>query len=157
MDSHPHDSAEGGYLAPHWDTYDLLADVVGLSLPHDSGDLFLILCEAISDQTWCEYDWLTLDLDRSLASGWGRFSDVVQHQRRFFSTISALITTTRTNVRPWSCCISSESLLSGNHSFKSFQKAPTSIVHVTLIRCRERFLPRCSDLRQPNARSSRTA
>ena len=83
-DQLPYDSGEGGYLAPHWDTYDLLADVVGLSLPRDSRGLFFRLCEAISDQMWCEYDWLTLDLDDSLASGWGRFSKVVQHQRRFF-------------------------------------------------------------------------
>jgi RES domain-containing protein len=84
VDHLPYESAEGGYQGATWDTDDLL-DHVGLSLPRDRcGRLFRAIRDELPDETWCEYDWLTLDTDQALASSWRRFCEVVKHQRRFF-------------------------------------------------------------------------
>jgi HEPN/RES N-terminal domain 1 len=84
-DQLPYESREGGYLGPHWDTYDLLEEKVGLSLPRDNdGHLYSTLAQDISDQYWCEFDWLSLELDHALALDWARFCKIIQHQRRFF-------------------------------------------------------------------------
>lgn len=85
VDQLPHDSEEGGYIGSHWDTYDLLFEEVGLDLPRDtSGELCRALPSNISDDIWCEYDWLSLDLDDALAFSWESFCNLVKHQRRYF-------------------------------------------------------------------------
>ncbi|WP_353558222.1 HEPN-associated N-terminal domain-containing protein [Paraburkholderia terrae] len=85
VDQLPYESAEGGYLAPTWDTYDLLTDEVGLTLPRDyKGTLFHALIREITDEVWCEYNWLTLDHDVALRTSWERFCETVKYKRRFF-------------------------------------------------------------------------
>lgn len=81
----PYESAEGGYLGTTWTTHELLVDEVGLSLPRDRGDrLFYALLSELTDETWCEYDWLTLDEDVALRTSWERFCQTVKYKRRFF-------------------------------------------------------------------------
>lgn len=81
----PYESAEGGYLGATWTTYELLREEVCISLPRDKDDrLFHEILEELIDETWCEYDWLTLDHDVALRSSWERFCKTVKHKRRFF-------------------------------------------------------------------------
>jgi hypothetical protein len=81
----PYDSREGGYQGSTWDTDELLFDKVGLDLPRDKRDLlrYAILAE-LTDDLWCDYDWLTLDEDVALRTSWQRFCDTVKHRKRFF-------------------------------------------------------------------------
>lgn len=81
----PYESAEGGYLGTTWTTYELLVEEIGLSLPRDCKNrLFYSLIGGLTDETWCEYDWLTLDEDVALRTSWERFCETVKHKRRFF-------------------------------------------------------------------------
>lgn len=81
----PYESAEGGYQGTTWNTAEILFDEVGLSLPRDSKDrLFYALLGGLTDETWCEYDWLTLDHDVALRTSWERLCETVKHKRRFF-------------------------------------------------------------------------
>ena len=80
----PYESAEGGYQGQHWDTYELVLDVLGLDLPRDDEQLALALCDSIGDDLWCDYDWLALDLDDALAHAWQKLCRTIQHERRFF-------------------------------------------------------------------------
>lgn len=85
VDQLPYESSEGGYQGAHWDTYDLIYDLLGLDLPRDRGDrLRFALPDRISDQVWCEYDWLSLDYDQELDYAWRKFCKTIQHERRFF-------------------------------------------------------------------------
>ena len=85
----PYESREGGFQAPHWETYDLLFDQLGLDLPRDQDNrLCYTLPDRISDQTWCEYDWLSLDYDEKLDYAWREFCQTIQHERRFFFALS---------------------------------------------------------------------
>lgn len=85
VDQLPYITAEGGYQGTTWDTYDLLLDEIGLDLPRDSSDrLLLALVHGITDEIWCEYDWLSLDADVALRTSWERFCLTVKHERRFF-------------------------------------------------------------------------
>ena len=43
------ESAEGGYLGSHWDSYDLM-EQIGLDLPNDDGRLLEILVECLGDE-----------------------------------------------------------------------------------------------------------
>ena len=81
----PYESAEGGYLGTTWTTYELLADEVGLALPRDNDNrLFHAIVWELTEEAWCEYDWLSLDHDVALRSSWDRFCKTVKHKRRFF-------------------------------------------------------------------------
>lgn len=85
VDQLPYESAEGGYLGTTWTTYELLREEVWISLPRDKKDtLFHEILGGLTDETWCEYDWLTLDHDIALRSSWERFCETVKHKRRFF-------------------------------------------------------------------------
>jgi hypothetical protein len=42
------------------------------------------LLGGLTEETWCEYDWLTLDDDVALGTSWERFCETVKHKRRFF-------------------------------------------------------------------------
>ncbi len=85
VDQLPYVSREGGYQGWHVDTYDLLMDEVGISLPRDDDEaLWNALFEGIGDDTWCEHDWLTLEPDKSLKYSWEAFCDIVKYKRRFF-------------------------------------------------------------------------
>ena len=87
VDQVPWDSSEGGYIAPHWETSDLLFDQLGL-LPRDqSQHLFAELTIAVGDEIWCHYDWQLMDYDDALDHCWDKFCQVIQHQRRFFFSI----------------------------------------------------------------------
>ncbi len=84
-DNLPYESAEGGWQGPHWDTWNLLIEQLGFGFSRRGanqlmGDLF----PAISENTWCEFDWLSLEFDDSLKLSWRNFCDVVKHQLRFF-------------------------------------------------------------------------
>lgn len=78
----PYESAEGGYQGTHSDTWDVVSNEV--DLPRDDGDLLSALVDAIGDDEWCDYDWLSLEPDDSLKSSWEEFCDIVKHSRRFF-------------------------------------------------------------------------
>lgn len=85
VDQLPYESREGGYQAWHVDTYDLLLDNIGLELPNDDKDeLLMALIGEVGDETWCEYDWLRLEEDRSLVFSWHDFCRTIKHNRRFF-------------------------------------------------------------------------
>ena len=85
VDQLPYISAEGGYQGVTWHTYDLLLEEVGIELPRDSGDrLFHALVQGMTDELWCQHDWLSLDRDVALLTSWERFCKTVKHQRRFF-------------------------------------------------------------------------
>lgn len=85
VDQLPYESAEGGYIGATWTTYELLVEEVGLTLPRDKKDrLFHAILGQLTDETWCEYDWLTLDHDVALQTSWERFCETVKHKRRFF-------------------------------------------------------------------------
>ncbi|SFN67086.1 HEPN-associated N-terminal domain-containing protein [Dokdonella immobilis] len=79
----PYDSAEGGYQGTTWSTAELLLDHV--DFPRDERNkLFLRLVGEIGDDTWCEYDWTSLEVDQALLIGWEHFCEAIKHHRRFF-------------------------------------------------------------------------
>lgn len=81
----PYDSREGGYQGSTWETDELLFDKVGLDLPRDKNDrLRYAILAGITDDLWCDYDWLTLDEDVALRTSWERFCETVKHHKRFF-------------------------------------------------------------------------
>ncbi len=84
VDNLPWESAEGGYQAPHWDTFDLLFDVLELDLPRDSDLLRRELPDYVTQEVWCEYDWTSLPFDSVLVTSWSEFCALVKHKRRFF-------------------------------------------------------------------------
>lgn len=84
-DQLPYESREGGYQAWHTTTLELLVEYVGIELPRDTENKLLYeLAGGIGDDTWCEYDWLSLDPDDSFNSSWESFCELVKHDRRFF-------------------------------------------------------------------------
>jgi RES domain-containing protein len=81
----PYESAEGGYLGNTWTTWELLYEEIGLGLPRDNArDLRQALAREVSDEVWCDYDWLTLDEDDALRTSWESFCQIVKHERRYF-------------------------------------------------------------------------
>ncbi|HWX01419.1 HEPN-associated N-terminal domain-containing protein [Collimonas sp.] len=81
----PYESAEGGYQGTTWNTGELLSDEVGLFLPRDNRNrLFYAIIGGLTDEAWCDYDWLTLDHDVALGASWESFCETVKHKRRFF-------------------------------------------------------------------------
>ena len=85
VDHLPYETREGGYQGWHIDSYDMIRDEVCLDLPRDDTDiLFNEIVDGIGDDTWCEFDWLVLEPDKSLKFSWISFCDVVKHHRRFF-------------------------------------------------------------------------
>lgn len=85
VDQLPYESAEGGYQGITWSTWEILQDEVGLELPRDRNErLFHAILSRLRDEVWCEYDWLTLDIDVALRLGWNRFCDTIKHKKRFF-------------------------------------------------------------------------
>lgn len=82
----PFNSAEGGYLGPNWDSYDLLNDEIGLELPRDNSgrSLFHAIFQTIEDEVWCEFDPAVLDPGSALWLSWENFCETVKHKRRFF-------------------------------------------------------------------------
>ena len=81
----PYESAEGGYQGRTWDTAEIVFDEIGLELPRDRKDrLYDAIVHTLTDEVWCDYDWLTLDDDVALKTSWERFCEIVKHQRRFF-------------------------------------------------------------------------
>ncbi|MBB5412153.1 hypothetical protein HDG34_006124 [Paraburkholderia sp. HC6.4b] len=81
----PYESAEGGYQGQTWDTAEIVFDEIGLELPRDeNGRLYDAIVHTLTDEVWCDYDWLTLDDDIALKTSWERFCEIVKHQRRFF-------------------------------------------------------------------------
>ena len=86
-DQLPYESREGGYQGWHVCTYELLLDEVGLDLPNDKDDALMDeIASQIGDETWCEYDWLSLNYDQSLLYSWDDFARAVSYERRFFFT-----------------------------------------------------------------------
>ena len=84
----PYESKAGGYLWPHWSTYELLYHIIELDLPRDQDvRLSWMIADEVSDQIWCEYDWLSLDYDELLRIWWEEFCQTIQHERRFFFAI----------------------------------------------------------------------
>ena len=85
VDQLPYESREGGYQGAHWSTFELLYEELELSLPRDVDDsLFYMLPDLISEEVWCDYDWLSLDYDEALDNSWRKFCRTIQHERRFF-------------------------------------------------------------------------
>ncbi len=85
VDQLPYDGREGGYLARHEDTFDCLYDSIGLQLTCRNEDrLRDDLVWHIGDDTWCDYDWTSLEIDQSLLSSWDQFCTATKGVRRFF-------------------------------------------------------------------------
>lgn len=85
VDHLPYETREGGYQGLTWDTFDLLFDELQIDLPRDRNDrLLYTLPDRISDDLWCEYDWLALDYHKALGYSWRTFCQTIQHERRFF-------------------------------------------------------------------------
>lgn len=81
----PYESAEGGFQGATWETYDLLFEETGLWLPRNGSEsLRGALLSGLPDRLWCEYDWLSLDLDDALRTSWQEFCETVKYRRRFF-------------------------------------------------------------------------
>ena len=79
------DGQEGGFQGSHWDSYDLLADHLGLELPNDHDDRLLdILANCLGDEPWCERNPYSLREDERLFVSWERFSEFIKHGRRYF-------------------------------------------------------------------------
>ena len=89
VDQVPWDSSEGGYVAQHWETHELLFDDPGLlSLPRDqSQHLSEALTIAVGEAIWCRYDWQLEDYNDALVHSWDDFCQVIRHERRFFFSI----------------------------------------------------------------------
>lgn len=84
VDQLPYESAEGGYQGQTWDTAEVVFDEEGLSLPRDDGTLYEAILRELTDELWCDWDWLSLDKDMALRSSWETFCENVKHNRRFF-------------------------------------------------------------------------
>lgn len=85
VDQLPWNGREGGYQGRTWSTDELLFDRVGLDLPRDyEGRLQQAISWGLSDEIWCDYDWMRLDEDKAMQMAWNGFCDLVKHQRRFF-------------------------------------------------------------------------
>jgi RES domain-containing protein len=66
-------------------TGEVLFDEQQLSLPRDHGDrLYHAILANLTDETWCQWDWVSLNEDEALRLGWERFCEIVKHRRRFF-------------------------------------------------------------------------
>lgn len=89
VDHLPYESREGGYQGLTWSTLDLLLDELQIDFPRDSNnELLYTLADRISDDLWCEYDWLALDYHIALDFSWKTFCQTIQHERRFFFALS---------------------------------------------------------------------
>lgn len=85
VDQLPWNSREGGYQGCTWTTDELVFDECQLDLPRDiSGRLQQAIYFCLSDDLWCDYDWLRLDEDEAMKSAWSHFCTTVKHERRFF-------------------------------------------------------------------------
>lgn len=81
----PYESREGGYQGVTWTTWELLFDVIGIEFPRDKDDkLAYALVDRITEESWCDFDWLSLDEDDVYLSSWEDFCHIVKHERRFF-------------------------------------------------------------------------
>jgi hypothetical protein len=81
----PYETREGGFQGRHEDTYDCLYDSIGLEITSEREDLLRQdLVDEIGDETWCDYDWLSLELDQSLLFSWEQFCSTTKGHRRFF-------------------------------------------------------------------------
>ncbi|MGH1330678.1 MAG: HEPN-associated N-terminal domain-containing protein [Paracoccaceae bacterium] len=81
----PYESREGGFQGRHEDTHDCLYDSIGLEITSEREELLRQdLVDEIGDETWCDYDWLALELDQSLLFSWEQFCSTVKGHRRFF-------------------------------------------------------------------------
>ena len=88
VDNLPYEGKEGGYLWPHWNTYELLYDKLEFDLPRDrDGRLSYMITQKVGEEVWCERDWLSLDYSKMLEHSWEKFCWTIQHQRRFFFAI----------------------------------------------------------------------
>jgi len=84
-DQLPYETREGGYQGWHIHSYDMIRDQIGLELSRDDTEtLFYAIVDGIGDDTWCEYDWIVLEPDKSRRFSWVSFCDIVRHRRRFF-------------------------------------------------------------------------
>lgn len=85
VDQLPYETREGGFQGRHEDTHDCLFETIGLSLASEGADILADdLVTEIGDDTWCDYDWLSLEIDQSLQHSWEEFCGVTKASRRFF-------------------------------------------------------------------------
>ena len=88
VDQLPYETQEGGYQAPHWDTYDLLFDQLEIDLPRDPNErLRFTLPDLISEESWCAYSWVSLEYDEELDYAWKKFCRTIKYERRFFFSL----------------------------------------------------------------------
>lgn len=85
VDQLPYVSKEGGYIGRHEDTQNCLFERIGLELKTPGfEELQDDILGVIGDDAWCDYDWLSLEINESLQSSWEQFCAAVKTQRRFF-------------------------------------------------------------------------
>jgi hypothetical protein len=80
-----YESAEGGYLGAHWNSEELIDEIIGLEFPKDNGgELRTTIAECLGDEPWCQRNPYSLpDEDRYIYS-WDDFCNHVKHERRYF-------------------------------------------------------------------------
>jgi len=79
------ESAEGGYQGAHWDSSELIDDVVGLEFPLDHvGRLRDVIVECLGDEPWCERNPYSLRDDELYITSWEDFCKYVKFEHRYF-------------------------------------------------------------------------
>lgn len=78
-------SEEGGWLGDYWDTYDLLIDQIGISLPNDRGNQLLeAMVSFLGMNDWCAANPYGENPLERLTFDWDNFVHVVKYDTRFF-------------------------------------------------------------------------
>jgi hypothetical protein len=135
VDQLPYESAEGGYQGENFTTYELLTEHFEIELPRDDNSelLWAIIAEVGEDQ-WCAYDWTQLEIHESLAYSWKRFSDMVKHERRFFSKEESVEKDLLTTVVQFNFSMSSASCLGSSGEFEPTNPALRFTGHAHAVR-----------------------
>jgi len=76
----PFESREGGYQGVTYETYELLTDHAELGFENEA--LLQDLLGLLPDDLWCDQDPFRLPPDEELRFDWGRFSELVKHERQ---------------------------------------------------------------------------
>ncbi len=74
-----YESAEGGYQAETFDSYDLVWEHVGPT----NDDIANEIIRALPDHAWVQRHYYSLSRDQALWYGWKDFCDLVKHQNRY--------------------------------------------------------------------------
>ena len=77
--------SEGGYIGPHWDTWDLVCEKLEMEFPE--GNMESLLPHLFGEyygEVWCERNPYGLNDSERTKYSWERFCYIVMHERRYF-------------------------------------------------------------------------